>query len=135
MFDGAPGSGKTAQLNRLRMSQRSVGLFAGDPLFLELPRDMGSSEARAQRARALAAREEGRAVFVERWHPADPPPDITLLSPVSFTEPGLSTALPVGPRPGLVVAEPGFESQVTLQLFDALVRLGLMAGCPCGVAA
>jgi len=133
VFDGVPGSGKTAQLSRLRMSQRSVGLYAGDPLFVELPRDLESEEARVRRSTAVEARAEGRPVFAERWCRADGTPDVTLLSLVSFTDPALSRSPEAARRPDELVTEPGFESAVTLQLFDHLGRRGLMAGCPCGL--
>jgi hypothetical protein len=135
VFDGAAGSGKTTQLSRIRASQRSAGLFAGDPMFVELPRDLNNAEAVERRTAALEARAQGRAVFAERWHPDDPAPDVTLLSPVSFTHPTLSAMPPADRRPHVVVAEPGFESLVTSQLFGVLTSRGLMAGCSCGVAA
>jgi len=56
-----------------------VGWFANDPVFVELPRDLGSGEARERRAVAVASRASGRPVFAERWHPDDGLPDITML--------------------------------------------------------
>lgn len=133
VFDGVPGSGKTAQLSRIRASQRSEGLFASDPMFVELPRDLSSGGARERRAAAVASRASGRPVFTERWHPDDGLPDITMLSLVSFTDPAAGRLPPVDPGMNVVVTSPGFESVVTLQLFEALLRRGLMAACPCGL--
>jgi hypothetical protein len=133
VFDGVRGSGKTAQLSRLRCSQRSAGLYANEPLFMELPRDLDDAEGVAQRATAVAARAAGRPVFAEGWHPDDGVPDVTLLSLASFTDPTLNRAAPADLPENVVVTEPGFESLVTLQLFTVLGRRGLMAGCPCGL--
>lgn len=131
---GAPGSGKTTQLERLREAQRR--LFHVPPVFVELPADVQSPEAVARRVEALAALGNGRTVFAERWSYDDAVPDLLLLSMTSFTgsttAPMPWTAVPADRR---VVLPEGHEGIVGVGMWQAMATRRFYGSCLCQVSA
>lgn len=132
VLDGASGSGKTTQLDRLREAQHR--LFHVPPVFVELPTDVQSPEAVARRLEALTALAAGHSVFAERWSYDDAVPDLVLLSMSSFTggapRPMPWTAIPADRR---VVMPEGHEGNLALQMWTAMAQRGFYGSCLCQV--
>lgn len=132
VLDGAPGSGKTTQLDILREAQHR--LFHLQPVFVELPADVQSPQAVARRVEALSALSSGRTVFTERWSYDDAVPDLVLLSMRSFTRDSLRSmpweAVPADRR---VLLPEGHEGNVGAEIWDAMARRGFYGSCLCQV--
>lgn len=132
VFDGAAGSGKTTQLERLHEAQHR--LFHLPPVFVEVPADEQSPEAVARRIEALTALAAGRSVFAERWSYDDAVPDLVLLSMTSFTGGG-QRPMPwaVVPAVRQVVLAEGHAGNVALEMWTAMAQRGFYGSCPCQV--
>lgn len=132
VLDGARGSGRTTQLERLREAQHR--LFHLPPVFVELPADVQSPEGVARRLEALTALSSGRTVFAERWSYDDAVPDLVVLSMTSYTggEAGPTPWRSV-PADRRAVLPEGHQGVAALTMWTAMAVRGFYGSCLCQV--
>ncbi len=130
VFHGAPRSGKTTQLDRLRQVGARAELFAAAPQVVDLALAPATTRQTLVHA-ALDRLDAGGVVLAEGWDYSVRTPDLVLLFPHSVDGSNEGWAWPpVDAGRGVPMPE-GHEGQVGIALWTALAARRFYSPCSC----